>query len=349
MMACNPDPRRLPVTLPLSVLDQSPVRAGGSFADAVHESVALARAAERLGYRRYWLAEHHGAEGFAGSAPEILVGRIAAATSRIRVGSGGVMLSHYSPLKVAETFRLLEVMYPGRIDLGIGRAPGSDRLTAAALAYGNRLGLESFPTKVVDLMAFLSGERPATEVLAQVNVTPRTEHQPELWMLGSSGETASLAAHLGLAFSFAHFINPYLGGEASRAYRRAFTPRTEGAVARSSVAAFVLCADTEAEAMRLQRCRDLWRLRADQGRLDPYPSVEEAEAYAYSEAERAHVEANRVRTVSGSPEQVKARLDALAAEHEADEIVVLTITHDFAARLRSYELLAEVYGLEAAA
>ena len=337
------------MTLPLSVLDQSPVRAGGSFADAVDESVALARVADRLGYRRYWLAEHHGAEGFAGSAPEILVGRIAGATSRIRVGSGGVMLSHYSPLKVAETFCLLEVMYPGRIDLGIGRAPGSDRLTAAALAYGNRLGLESFPTKVVDLMAFLSGQAPATEVLARVNVTPRPEHAPELWMLGSSGESAALAAHLGLAFSFAHFINPFMGGEASRAYRRQFTARADGAAPRASVAAFVLCADTEAEAMRLQSCRDLWRLRADLGRLEPYPSVAEAEAYHYSAAERAHVQENRVRTVAGAPEQVKARLDAIAAEHEADEIVVLTITHDFAARVRSYELLAEAYGLAAAA
>ncbi len=337
------------MSLPLSVLDQSPVRAGGTFADAVRESVALAKAAERLGYRRYWVAEHHGAEGFAGSAPEILVGRIASETTRIRVGSGGVMLSHYSPLKVAETFRLLEVMYPGRIDLGIGRAPGSDRLTAAALAYGNRLGLEAFPTKVVDLMAFLGGEPPATEVLAQVCVTPRPEHPPPVWMLGSSGESAALAAKLGLAFSFAHFINPFAGGEPTRAWRRAFTPRRPGDTPRASVAVFVLCADTEAEALRLQRSRDLWRLRADQGRLGPFPSVAEAEAYRYSPAEQAHVEANRVRSVVGDPPQVRAQLEAIAGEHQADEIVVLTITHDFAARVRSYELLADAFELAAAA
>jgi luciferase family oxidoreductase group 1 len=336
-------------SIPLSVLDQSPVRAGGTFADAVNETVELARMTDELGYQRYWLAEHHGAEGFAGSAPEILIGHVAGATRRLRVGSGGVMLSHYSPLKVAETFRLLELMYPGRIDLGIGRAPGSDRLTAAALAYGNPLGVDAFPTKVADLMAFLSGDEPATRALAPVKVTPRPDGMPELWMLGSSDESARFAGMLGLAFSFAHFINPYSGGVASRAYRAAFAPRTQCPAPRSSVAVFVLCADTEAEALDLQKSRDLWRLRADQGQLSPYPSVAEASAYRYSAEERAQVEASRIRNVAGAPEQVKAKLDAIAAEHQADELVVLTITHDFAARLRSYELLAEAYELAAAA
>jgi luciferase family oxidoreductase group 1 len=337
------------VSLALSVLDQSPVRSGGTFADAVEETVALARAAERLGYHRYWLAEHHGAAGFAGSAPEILVGRVAGATQRIRVGSGGVMLSHYSPLKVAETFRLLEVMYPGRIDLGIGRAPGSDRLTAAALAYGNPLGLDAFPTKVVDLMAFVRGERPATEALAPIAVTPRGDTTPEIWMLGSSDESAALAAHLGLSFSFAHFINPFDGGEASRAYRRDYRTRVEATAARASVAVFVLCADTEARALELQVCRDLWRLRAEQGRLEPFPSLDEAKAYEYAPHEWQQVLASRARNVVGDPAQVKAGLEAIAAAHGADEVVVLTITHDVADRLRSYELLAEAWGLRAAA
>ena len=337
------------MSLALSVLDQSPVRSGGSFADAVNETVALAQAAERLGYRRYWLAEHHGADGFAGSAPEILIGRVAGATERIRVGSGGVMLSHYSPLKVAETFRLLEVMYPGRIDLGIGRAPGSDGLTAAALAYGNPLGVDAFPTRVVDLMAFLEGSTPATGALAAVNVTPRSDAPPELWMLGSSGESAHLAAHLGLDFAFAHFINAFDGGEASRGYRARFRARKAGAAPRSAVAAFVLCADTEADALELQKCRDLWRLRAEQGRLEPFPSIAEAEAYEYAPHEWQRVLASRARNVVGDPVQVKAGLEALAARHDADEVVVLTITHDFAARVRSYELLADAWGLRAAA
>jgi luciferase family oxidoreductase group 1 len=331
----------------LSVLDQSPVRAGGTFADALAESVELARAAERLGFQRYWVAEHHGTEGFAGSAPEILVAHIASATRRIRVGSGGVMLSHYSPFKVAETFRLLEVMFPGRIDVGIGRAPGSDGLTAAALAYGNPLGPEYFPTKVVDLAAFLEGSEPATRALEGLTVTPRPDDAPELWLLGSSGESAGLAARLGLPFSFAHFINPFAGSEISRGYRRAFEPRVSGDRPRVSVGVFVICADTEEQARRLEKSRDLWRLRADRGRLEPFPSVNEALAWPYTPEELARIEANRPRQVVGTPEQVEARLLEIADEHQADELVVLTITHAFADRLRSYELLARAFALDA--
>ena len=327
----------------LGVLDQSPVRVGGSFADAIAESIALAQAAERFGYDRYWVAEHHGAEGFASSAPEILVTRIAGATEHIRVGSGGVMLSHYSPYKVAEMFRLLELMYPGRIDLGIGRAPGSDGRTAVALAYGNQLGIEYFPTKVVDLMAFLAGQRPATEVLAGVRATPEPAGAPGLWLLGSSEESARLAAQLGLAFSFAHFINPHAGGTITKAYRREFVAREEVPEPRASVGVFAICADTEDEARRLAKSRDLWRLRADQGRLLPIPSVEEAESQIYSPTDLAQIEHNRVRYVVGDPQQVKDQLLAIAREHDADELVILTITHDFDSRVRSYELVAQAF------
>jgi len=330
----------------LGVLDQSPVRSGSTPGAAISETILLAQAAERLGYGRYWLAEHHGSDGLAGSAPEILVTRIAAATSHIRVGSGGIMLSHYSPLKVAETFRILETMYPGRIDLGIGRAPGSDQLTAGALAYGSPIGVEFFPNKIADLAAFLTGAAPATEAFAKVRATPEPSTVPEVWLLGSSGESASLAAHYGLAFSFAHFITPAGGERAIAGYREHFKPSAIYPKPHATTCVFVICAETEVEAERQVRSRDLWRLRLDAGRLDPYPSVAEAEAHDYTNAERARVGGNRAHSIFGTPPQVKARLEAIAREYGVDELMILTITHDPAVRLRSYELLAEAFGLE---
>lgn len=329
----------------IGVLDQSPVRSGGTVQDAVAETIELAQACEGWGYHRYWLAEHHGTDGFAGAAPEIMIPRVAVETSRIRVGSGGVMLSHYSPLKVAETFRLLEVMFPGRIDLGIGRAPGSDQLTAAALAYGSKIGIEYFPTKIADMVAFLTDQTPSTEVFAQVRVTPRASTVPDIWLLGSSGGSATYAAQFGLPLSFAHFISPVDGADVIRAYREAFKPSDLHAEPRVNLCVFVICADTEAEAQRLAKSRDLWRIRLEKGVLGPYPSIEEAEAHDYSEAEQAGIVRTRGRSVIGTPDQVKPALEGLMQSHLADELIVLTITHDYAARLRSYELVAEVFHL----
>ena len=186
--------------------------------------MALARRCDELGYHRYWVAEHHASDTLASSSPEILVTRLAAETERIRVGSGGVMLSHYSPFKVAENFRLLEVLYPGRIDLGVGRAPGSDGLTAAALAYGNPLGIEYYPAKVKDLIAFVSGGIPITEAFHDLKATPKTATTPEVWMLGSSYDSAAYAARFGLPYSHAHFIAPQLATEALQQYRERFVP-----------------------------------------------------------------------------------------------------------------------------
>jgi luciferase family oxidoreductase group 1 len=330
----------------IGVLDQSPVRSGGTEQDAVAETIQLAQACEEWGYHRYWLAEHHGTDGFAGSAPEIMIPRVADATSRIRVGSGGVMLSHYSPLKVAETFRLLEVMFPGRIDLGIGRAPGSDQLTAAALAYGSQIGIEYFPTKIADMIAFLTDQIPPTEVFARVRATPRSSTAPDVWLLGSSGGSATYAAQFGLPLSFAHFIAPGGGADVIRAYRAAFKPSELYPEPRVNLCVFVICAERKEEALRLAKSRDLWRIRLEQGELGPYPSIEEAEAYEYSEAEQAGIERTRGRTVIGTPDQVRPALETLIETHGADELIVLTITHNFAARLRSYELIAEAFGLD---
>src|SRR5438132_13553902 len=195
----------------LSVLDQSPIRSGGTGADAIHETIELAQICERLGYHRYWLAEHHSSKGLAGTSPEVLIGQVAARTSRIRVGSGGVMLSHYSALQVAESFRVLETLFPGRIDLGIGRAPGSDQLTARALR--ENANLEYFPQQISDLMGFLHGALPPGHVYAPVLAMPTGPTAPEMWLLGSSDARAAVAAHFGTGFSFAHFINQEGGAE----------------------------------------------------------------------------------------------------------------------------------------
>ena len=331
----------------LSVLDQSPIRSGGTAADAIHETLELAQAADRLGYHRYWLAEHHSTGGLADSCPEILIGQVAARTSRIRVGAGGIMLTHYSALKVAEQFRMLETLFPGRIDLGIGRAPGSDPLTAQALRHGpGALGIEHFPRQIADLIGFLHDRLEPDHPFAGVRAMPAGPTAPEVWLLGSSDESAACAAHFGTAFSFAHFINDKGGAEITRAYAREFRPSRYFPRPRACVAVFVVCADTEAEARRLAQSRDLFLVRLYIGRPGPYPSVEEAEAYPYSAQELAIANHARQRTIAGVPAEVRERLLALGAKYGVDEFVIVTITHDFKARLRSYELLAEVLGLD---
>jgi luciferase family oxidoreductase group 1 len=344
--------------LRLSILDQSPVREGQTAAETIRETLDLAQAADRLGYHRYWLAEHHSTPGLAGAAPEILIAEVAARTRRIRVGSGGVMLTHYSPLKVAEQFRMLETLHPGRIDLGIGRAPGSDARTAQALRRGTGTPtgagvpdpwaeeeVARFPDQVADLIGFLCDRLPPEHRFATVRAMPAGDSVPEIWLLGSTDASAACAAHYGTAFSFAHFINADGGAAVTRAYARAFRPSPVLRAPHASVAVFVLCADTETDASRLARSRELFIVRLYTGRAGTYPSVETAERYPYSSRELAIVEHARQRTVAGTPEQVRTRLGALAAEYDVDELVVVTITHDPKARLRSYELLAEAFGL----
>jgi luciferase family oxidoreductase group 1 len=327
------------------VLDQSPVRAGATPADAVAETIELAQASERLGYLRFWVAEHHNTEGLAGCAPEIMVTRVAAATSTIRVGAGGVMINHYSPYKVAEMFRLLEVMFPGRIDLGLGRAPGSDPRTAQALAYGSKIGVDYVPTKVHDLIAFLTETELGTDGLRGVVATPRAETVPDLWMLGSTNGGGSFAAHFGLGFSFAHFFGIMDGNEVMDSYRRNYQPSALYPEPRGNVGVFVVCAETDEEAQRLAASRDLWRLRIDKGDIGPYPSVEEALAYDYQPFEQAQVDAHRHDAVIGDPASVKKQIEDIAAHYGVDDITIVTITHDPAARIRSHELVAEAFDL----
>jgi len=343
-MASSTDPQA--PSLRLSVLDQSPIREGGTASQALAETIELAKLADALGYERYWLAEHHDASGLAGSAPEILIGRIAGATAGVRVGSGGVMLTHYSPFKVAESFRMLEALYPGRIDLGIGRAPGSDQRTALALNAGGGSGAETYPRQVAELIAYLGPGLAPGHPFAGITAMPAIDTAPEVWLLGSTGDSAAIAAYFGQAFSFAHFINDRDAEAVLQGYRRAFRPTKAHGTPRGNVAVFVLCADTESEALRLAKSRDLWRLRLDQGAISPVPSVETAENYPYSPAEIARIERNRRRYVVGDPEQVRTRLGAIARGCGVDEIVAVSICYDFSARLRSYRLLAEAFALE---
>jgi luciferase family oxidoreductase group 1 len=331
----------------LGVLDQSPVRSGAAPVEAIGETLALAQVAERLGYHRYWLAEHHSTPGLGGTSPEVLVARVASVTSRIRVGAGGVMLQHYSPLKVAESFRVLETLFPGRIDLGIGRAPGSDPLTASALVEGRSSGGPPlrFEGKVVDLLGFVHGDLPPEHPYARVLAMPTGPTAPEVWLLGSSDASAAIAARLGLAFSFAHFINDEGGAEVTRAYQRAFKPSRSLEAPRASVAVFVVCAETAAEADRLARSRDLFVVRLYTGRAGRYPTVAEAEAHAYTEMDRAIVAHARRRLVAGTPAECRDRLLALGAAYGVDEFVIVTITESWATRRHSYELLAGAFGL----
>jgi len=327
--------------IPLGVLDQSPVISGHSPAQAVAETLSLARLAEELGYHRYWLAEHHAIAALADPCPEILVSSVAGATSRIRIGTGGVLLPHYSALKVAEVFRMLEALFPGRVDLGIGRAPGGDPRTALAMKDGEFSSADRMPQQVEDLLGFLDGTLPAGHPFAGVRAQPSGDTSPEVWLLGSSDYSGALASRLGLRFAFAHFISARGGPEVARAFREQYRPSAREPRARSLVCAFVVCAKTRSEAERLAASVDLRRLHMAKGIDAPFPTLAEAKAHRYSLQERAYIEQQRARLVHGDPGEVREKLLALKEEFSADEIMVLTITGDYESRRTSYRLVAE--------
>lgn len=331
--------------LKLSVLDQSPVRTGGTATQAIRETVELARLADRLGYTRYWVSEHHNITSLAGSTPEVLLARLGSETQHIRLGSGGIMLPNHSSLKVAENFRMLETLFPGRIDLGLGRAPGGDRITSSLLNPSNTFSENDFIQQIVDLQGFLTDSPDPASVQARVRAIPIAETVPDLWMLTSSGHSGLVAAHFGMSLSFAQFINPVGGPQAVRAYRERFRPSEFLAEPRASVGIFVLCADTEEKAHQLQAVMD-WRLLSiEKGVRSELSTYEEIKNISYSQAELARIQFNRGRMISGTPDQVKQQIEQLAAAYGVDEVVVATITHDFADRIRSYELLAEAFDL----
>ena len=327
----------------LSVLDQSPIIRGQSAARAISETLRLAKRADELGYARYWLAEHHAIAALADPCPEVLLARLGAETTRIRIGSGGILLPYYSAFRTAEAFRMLEALYPGRVDLGIGRAPGGDLPTARAVGGGRLPDAERFPEQVWELVGALEGSLPGEHPSRSVRLQPEVPGVPEVWLLGSSDFSGALAAQLGLPFAFAHFINPRGGDAVCHAYRGHYRASAREPAPRVIVCTFAICAEDDAAAERLAASIDLRRLHMALNLDSPFPTLEDAERHRYTEEERRYVLGQRARAVLGGPARCRAELEAMAERYGADEVMVLTITGDYASRLRSYELLIEAF------
>jgi luciferase family oxidoreductase group 1 len=333
------------VPLKLSVLDQSPIPEGSTGSDALHNTLDLARLADRLGYHRYWVAEHHGGPMLASASPEVLIGPIASATEHLRVGSGGVMLPHYSPLKVAESFSILEGLYPGRIDLGIGRAPGTDGQTMYALQRDRRHGTpDDFPDQLGELLAYLDDSFPAGHPFSRLAKLPGGPGRPQPWLLGSSPQSGLWAAELGLPYCFADFINSQ-GVEIARAYRERFVPSGRLQEPHQTIGVWAITAETDDEARRLATSSRMAMTMLRQGRLIAVPPVEKAIRFLESQGTPLDGAPAGRRTIVGSPATVRAGIEAAAAEYGADEVLVVTIVHDHEARRRSYELIAAAFEL----
>lgn len=327
----------------LSVLDQSTAAAGVSEAQSIRDTVALAAYCEELGYQRFWVSEHHNHPTIVGTAPEIVMAAIAQSTTRIRIGSAGIMLPHYAPLKVAEQFRVLDALAPGRIDLGLGRAPGSDGKTAYALNPNAAEDAERFPANVSDLITWISGQPlPVGHPHQGLVAKPQGETMPEIWILGTSDYGAQVAAHFGVPYCFAHFITDGQGVErAFRIYRENYKPSKQFPKPIANVCVWALAAETEAEAERLFSSRAHWKVLREKGDLRAIEAPETAAAYAYTDADRHRLEALRANAIIGSGTEVYKRLATLADSLDIDEVVVLSWTHDQADRRNSYKLLAE--------
>ncbi len=330
----------------LSILDQSTAAKGRPEGEAIRETLELARLCDSLGYHRYWVSEHHNSGSIVGTAPEVLMAAIAATTTGIRVGSAGVMLPHYSALKVAEQFRVLEGIAPGRIDLGVGRAPGSDRITALALNPDERAS-ENFPRQVLDLMHWVAGE-PLEEdhPFGRIIAHPRGATMPEIWILGSSDYGAQLAAHFGLPYAYAYFFSDGRGvEEALRLYRENYRPSARYPRPLATICIWALAADTEDEARHLLKSREYWRVGFEKGIRQPLVSPEEASRHDYTPADLERIDALRRKAFVGTGEQVAQRLRDEARRLALDELVVVTWTFDPVARQRSYKLLAKAFAL----
>ncbi|AQQ52756.1 LLM class flavin-dependent oxidoreductase [Planococcus lenghuensis] len=325
----------------LSILDQSPISRGMSATQALQQTAQLARKAEEWGYQRFWVSEHHDATTLAGSSPEILISHLGAVTNTIRLGSGGVMLPHYSAYKIAENFKLLEALYPGRIDAGVGRAPGGMPRATYALHEGGYRDVHRFPQQVDELRMYLNDAIPEDHPYYGLKATPVTEAAPPVWMLGSSPNSAMLAAEKGLPYMYAQFINGEDGIRAAKYYRDRFKPHA-GSKPQQGVAVFVSCQETEEQAERMASSLDLSMVLLEQGKpSNGTPSPEEAMSYAYTSYERNRIEDNRRRMLVGTPEQVADRIGEIAAAHGAEEVMLVTIAYDFEDKLKSFRLVAE--------
>jgi luciferase family oxidoreductase group 1 len=334
--------------LRLSVLDQSPIPDGSTPAQALANSIDLARHVDALGYTRFWMSEHHAMDTLACTAPEVLLARIGAETTRIRIGSGGIMLPHYSALKVAEVFRTLHALYPGRVDLGIGRAPGGGQLEANALrdpALRQSPMTDDFPQRLAELLQFLDGDFAASHPYSRIRVSPAADGSPDVWLLGSSMWSSGAAAAEGLPFAFAHFFSSRLTRAAIDQYHRLFQPGTHREKPQATIAIGAICAETKAEADRLHASVRLLQLRIRQGDRRPVASPEDALPELRTYGDIQVEEGEWPRYVVGTPDRVREQLVSIAEELQIGELIVNTITHDHAARLRSYSLLAEAFSL----
>ena len=328
----------------LSILDQSIVRKGGTATQAVAETIATAKLAEQLGYHRFWVSEHHNSSMIAGSTPEVLMVKLADETSTIRIGSGGIMLPNHSALKVAENFRMLETLFPGRIDLGMGRAPGGDRITASMLNPSNNFSEDSYLRQLDHLQAYFRDEA-ATQYGALLAV-PQSPGIPEQWILGSSaGGSSLIAAKHGMGLVIARFINGHAGPDIAAQYRQSYIPSKLFPEPRTMVAISVLCADTEEKAAQLRKLSDHNLLKFETGRYEPLGSYDEIADYQFTSSEQGRILNNKGRIVSGNPEQVKQQLTALADAFDAEEIIVTCMTFSQEDRIRSFTLLAETFEL----
>jgi luciferase family oxidoreductase group 1 len=332
---------------PLSILDLSVVTSATPPSAALRNSIDLARHADRLGYARYWLAEHHNLPSVASPAPEIMIGQIAAVTERIRVGSGGVMLPNHAPLMVAERFKMLEALFPGRIDLGLGRAPGTDQMTSHALRrrLDGREG-DDFLERLHELTLWETRDFPAGHPYNNVTAMPNDAPLPPIWLLGSSGYSAELSAQVGMGFAFAHHFASHDATDAMMQYRRNFRPSDWRSTPYAILAVAAIAAETDVEAERLASSADLNRLLRERGQYAPLFSVEEALAYPYTEADRASIARNRSRLFVGAPATIVQKLQPLIEATQPDEVMIITAVHDHAARKRSYELLAAAFELD---
>lgn len=330
----------------LSVLDLVTMWNGIDAGTAIRESVALARSVEELNYTRYWFAEHHNAPWQASSAPELLIGHVAGVTTTLRIGSGGVMLPNHSALKVVENFRTLEAIYPGRIDLGIGRAPGTDGMTALALRRSRQaLGADDFPEQMAELVGFFTNDIPADHPFARITPTPVVTSMPEIWILGSSDFGARFAAHNGFGYAFAHHISPEVAVPALRLYREEFQPSPFLDAPRAILATSAFCAETEEQAEDVAALLDLVWSRLRRGESGPPPTITEARAFHQTADGQLARQVFQARHSIGTVEPVVARLKMLAEQTETSEIMLLTMVPDAVARRRSYEMLARAFGL----
>jgi luciferase family oxidoreductase group 1 len=330
----------------LSVLDQSPVRKGVTAEQAVQETIALAKYTDELGFYRFWVSEHHNTGSLAGSTPEVLIAYLASQTKNIRIGSGGVMMPNHSALKVAENFRMLEALAPGRIDLGMGRAPGTDRITASMLNPSNQFREQDFVEQLADLINYFHDRAVPGTIQQKIRAIPQVKTVPAMWLLSSSGQSGVFAGHFGMGFSFAHFINPVGGAQAVKMYKERFQPSDDLKEPQANMAIFVFCSKDEEKIAQHKAIMDYRFIQFEKGMgILPlgYDDVKNAE---YTLPEQDRIRYNRQRVVAGTPAMVKERLSNLAESYGVDEIIAVTIAEDFNDRLQSYKLLAELFNLQ---